>query len=78
MKLTRGQIRVFEEHTRKFVDTLECHISQEPAQEAVGDVTLRVHHIRITAAPDGKWWTVNEHNEAPVASGAIEPVTNDG
>ena len=78
MKLTRGQIRVFEERTRGFVDGLECDLSQEPAQETVGDVTMRVFHIRITAAPDGKWWTVNEHNEVPVSEGAIKPVTNDG
>jgi len=60
------------------VDSLECNISQEPAQEVVGDVTLRFHHVRITVAPDGKWWAVNEHTEEYIGEGAIEPVTNDG
>lgn len=78
MKLTRGQIRVFEEKTRSFVDGLECHLSQDLSQKAVGDITMRFHHIRVTAASDGKWWVVNEREEVLISEGVIRPVTNDG
>lgn len=77
MKLTRGQLRAFEDRTQGFVDELQVELSQSKAQETNGDVTMRFHHLRITADVHGRWWVVNERTEEQIAEGAVETISNE-